>query len=424
MMRGQWCAIAVAGALVAAVAIAAEDEPAIEVARLTDSLYLLSTDQGSYTTNTIASVGDDGVLLVDTQAQSDAEALKKVVEGFGKGAPRIIINTHRHVEHVGGNSIFGDEPLIIAHDLVRTKLRSGSYLFEEFPDATLPDITLADSMSVYFNGERIELIAMPGSHDDNEVIVHFTGSKVVHLSSLVNGFNFPSVDSDGDVLKFEELVARAIEILPEDVVIVSGHNRTGTWQDLKAYHEMLVATTEIVRSGLAAGKDAAMLQEEGALDEWQRYAGSYVSLDGWIETLAAGLQRGDEPRKKTVFEPVYSAWKDGGAEAAIAVYDELKRDHADEYQVRDVDLMIIGNKLVEQEQYRAAIQFLESCVERYPDSPYAYYANYNLARAYRGVGETETAIRYCDAALELSPDNPALVKLRQELEDGGEGERS
>ena len=63
-------------------------------------------------------------------------------------------------------------------------------------------------------------------------------------------------------------------------------------------------------------------------------------------------------------------------------------------------------------------------MERYPDSPYAYYANYNLARAYRGVGETEAAIRYCDRALELSPDNPALVKLRQELEDGREGERS
>jgi glyoxylase-like metal-dependent hydrolase (beta-lactamase superfamily II) len=409
----------VAGALVAAVVIAAEDEPTIEVARLTDSLYLLSTDQGSYTTNTIASVGDDGVLLVDTQAQSDAEALKKVVDGFGKGAPRIIINTHRHVEHVGGNSIFGDQPLIIAHDLVRTKLRSGSYLFEEFPDATLPDITLAESISVYFNGERIELIAMPGSHDDNEVIVHFTESKVVHLSSLVNGFNFPSVDSDGDVLKFEELVARAIEILPEDVVIVSGHNRTGTWQDLKAYHEMLVATTEIVRNGLAVGKDAAMLQEEGALDEWQRYAGSYVSLDGWIDTLAAGQQgeRGDG--RKPPFEPLYYAWKEGGADAAIARYDELKRDHSDEYLVRDVDFMIIGNKLVEQEQYQAAIRFLESSLEQYPDSPYAYYALYNIARAYQGLGETHAAIRYCDAALEQSPDNPSLVELRRELEDEG-----
>jgi glyoxylase-like metal-dependent hydrolase (beta-lactamase superfamily II) len=405
--------------MLAAIAVGAGEDPAIEVTRLTETLYLLSTDQGSYTTNTIASVGADGVLLVDTQAATDADALKKVVEGFGKGAPRIIINTHRHVEHVGGNAIFGDGPLIVAHDLVRAKLRGGSYLFEEFPDTALPDITLTDSMSVYFNGERIELIAMPGSHDDNEIIVHFTGSKVVHLSSLVNGFNFPSVDSDGDVLKFAELVARAIEILPQDVVIVSGHNQTGTWQDLKAYHDMLVSTTEIVRSGLAAGKDAATLQQERTLDGWERYAGSYVSVDGWIDTLAAGLERGDEPQKKTVFEPLYYAWKDGGAEAAIALYAELQRDHADEYLFRDVDFIIIGNKLVEQEKFEAAIRFLESSLQQYPESPYAYYANYNLARAHRGLGDRETAIQHCNRALELSPDNETLVELRQELEDEG-----
>jgi glyoxylase-like metal-dependent hydrolase (beta-lactamase superfamily II) len=405
--------------MLAAIAVGAGEDPAIEVTRLTETLYLLSTDQGSYTTNTIASVGADGVLLVDTQAATDADALKKVVDGFGKGAPRIIINTHRHVEHVGGNAIFGDGPLIVAHDLVRAKLRGGSYLFEEFPDTALPDITLTDSMSVYFNGERIELIAMPGSHDDNEIIVHFTGSKVVHLSSLVNGFNFPSVDSDGDVLKFAELVARAIEILPQDVVIVSGHNQTGTWQDLKAYHDMLVSTTEIVRSGLAAGKDAATLQQERTLDGWERYAGSYVSVDGWIDTLAAGLERGDEPQKKTVFEPLYYAWKDGGAEAAIALYAELQRDHADEYLFRDVDFIIIGNKLVEQEKFEAAIRFLESSLQQYPESPYAYYANYNLARAHRGLGDRETAIQHCNRALELSPDNETLVELRQELEDEG-----
>jgi tetratricopeptide (TPR) repeat protein len=182
---------------------------------------------------------------------------------------------------------------------------------------------------------------------------------------------------------------------------------------------MLVSTTEIVRSGLAAGKDAATLQQERTLDGWERYAGSYVSVDGWIDTLAAGLERGDEPQKKTVFEPLYYAWKDGGAEAAIALYAELQRDHADEYLFRDVDFIIIGNKLVEQEKFEAAIRFLESSLQQYPESPYAYYANYNLARAHRGLGDRETAIQHCNRALELSPDNETLVELRQELEDEG-----
>ncbi|MBD3850943.1 MAG: MBL fold metallo-hydrolase, partial [Acidobacteria bacterium] len=185
---------------------AAAEEETVKTTKLNERLYLLTTDQGAYTTNTIASVGEDGVLLVDTQAEGDAEALKKVVEGFGRGAPKIIINTHRHVEHVGGNAIFGEDPIVIAHDLVPAKLRSGSYLFNEFPRATFPDITFGDTMTLWFNGEKIVLTEMSGSHDDNEIIVHFTDSKVVHLSSLANGFNFPSVDTAGDPLMFSPLV--------------------------------------------------------------------------------------------------------------------------------------------------------------------------------------------------------------------------
>jgi glyoxylase-like metal-dependent hydrolase (beta-lactamase superfamily II) len=65
-------------------------------------------------------------LVVDTQASDVADEFTAVIEGFDRGAPKIIINTHRHVEHVGGNGVFGADPIIIAHDLVTTKLRSGS----------------------------------------------------------------------------------------------------------------------------------------------------------------------------------------------------------------------------------------------------------------------------------------------------------
>ncbi|MGD8896922.1 MAG: MBL fold metallo-hydrolase, partial [Acidobacteriota bacterium] len=173
----------------------AEEGPAISVNRLTGHLYQLTTDQGAYTTNTLASVGEDGVLLVDTQSPDDAAALKEAVEAFGKGSPRFIINTHCHLEHVGGNAIFGEAPIVIGHDRLRQKLTSGSYLFDEFGPATLPDITVTDSLSLYFNGERIDVTDFAGSHDDTEVIVHFTGSGVVHLSSIVNGFNLPGVDA-------------------------------------------------------------------------------------------------------------------------------------------------------------------------------------------------------------------------------------
>jgi len=407
-------AIALAAVLSGAGA-ASQDDSAIKVRRLTERLYLLSTDQGDYTTNTLASVGEDGVLLVDTQAEDDAEALKQAVDAFGKGLPKFIINTHRHVEHVGGNAIFGPDPVVIAHELVPQKLRSGAYIFDEFPRATFPDITLKDSLSLFFNGERIDVIAFPGSHDDNEIIVHFTGSRVVHLSSLVNGFNFPSVDSAGDVLKFAELVERAIELLPQDVTIVSGHNDVGTWSDLRPYHEMLVRTTEIVRRGLAEGKDLDTLRNERVLDEWKAYAGSYVSVDRWLQYLVEGLQ-GSKDSRPTVFESLYGVWKESGAAAAVARYFELKKEHAEEYRFREPDLLVIGDKLLRKGQAGAAVLFLDANLREYPDSRYAYYAAYKLAQAHRELGENALAAGFCRKALELNPDFGPAAALLDELE--------
>ncbi len=407
-------AIAVGGVLQAAT----DQSTPFATVRLTDTLYLLSTDQGEYTTNTIASVGPDGLLLVDTQAEGDAEALQAVVDAFGAGSPKIIINTHRHVEHVGGNAIFGDDPIVIAHELVPAKLQSGSYLFNEFPDATLPDITFSDAITLRFNGEEIRLMAFPGSHDDNEIIVHFVGSKVVHLSSLANGFNFPSVDGDGDPLMFAPLVERAIAILPSDVVIVSGHNRTGSVDDLKAYHAMLVATEETVRHGLAAGLDGEQLKQQHVLDEWAAYAGSYVSLDEWVDSLVSSMQPRDE-EKPAVYEQMYFALKSDGAAAAASLYLKLKKDHADEYRFTEIDLLVIGDKLLEKGRAEEAVAMLELSLAEYPDSSYVYYVNYELALAHRILGNREAAIRCCRKALELSPENEMVAGLLRELESTG-----
>jgi len=398
-----------------ATALLAQEESTVVVSELTEHRYLLTTDQGAYTTHTIASVGDDGVLLVDTQAEGDAEALKREVDAFNKGTPVYIINTHRHVEHIGGNAIFGETPIVIAHELVPEKLRSGSFLFEEYPDATFPDITLADSLSLFFNGERIRIVAMPGSHDDNEIMVHFTESKVVHLSSLVNGFNFPSIDSDGDALKFAELVSKAMELLPADVTIVSGHNKTGTWEDLRAYHDMLVSTTEVVKAGLDSGKDLETLQKDSVLSEWAHYAGSYVSTEEWIEYLVDALEPDDEPDKKDIYEPLYYAMKDGGTEAAIKRYFELKGDDA--YDITELELLIIGDKLLAKEKFPEAIEFLLLSLQEFPSSKYAYYVHYDLALAFQEQGDKSAAIQHCEQAVELKIDFQSAAELLEELKE-------
>jgi len=244
----------------------------------------------------------------------------------------------------------------------------------------------------------------------------------VHLSSLVNGFNFPSVDADGDALRFPELAERAMALLPRDVRIISGHSprgerRTGTWSDLQAYRDMMARCIEIVRNGLAQGRDVAALQRDSVLSQYASYARSYVSANDWIAELAARLQRPRDTRP-TVFPPLYETWRSQGAAAAVARFSELRRDHAAEYLINDLDLLVIGIKLVSNDHPQDAVAFLEGSLREYPNGALNYYAHYQLAKAHRRLGNVDAARRACQRALELNPSYALATALLAELNRG------
>jgi cyclase len=400
-------------------AAAAEDH--FLVTALAPDLLMLSTDQGTYCNNSLVFTGKDGVLLVDTHHDSDADAFKKFLADRGFDSPTYIINTHRHVEHIGGNALFGPDPIIIAHQLMPEKLRSGTFLFSEYPPESFPDITFSDSLEIRFNGEIIRLTAIGGSHDDNEIVVHFTKHEIAHISSVVNGFNFPSVDSDGDALQFEAVTRRLMTLLPKDTRLISGHHGkakgfdfVGAWEMLPAYADMMHATVEIVRQGLDQGKTMEELQEAGVLDQYEEYAGSYVGTDGWIEYLVDALTVPRETRAD-VCKPVYDEWKKSGARAAVSRYRELLRSHEQEYDFNEYVLMSIASKLYNRGLYKDSIEFLKGCLDVYPEAEYGYYVHFLAARNYQKLSRPEMAAKHCRLSLELNPEFSAADRLMEEL---------
>ena len=401
-------------------AIAAAEDNFI-VTPLAPELLMLGTDQGSYSNNSLVFTGNDGVLLVDTHHDSDAEAFKDFVEKLGLGSPRYIINTHRHVEHIGGNALFGPDPVIVAHHLVPEKLRSGTFLFSEYPRESFPDITFEDSLEIRFNGEVIRLTTIGGSHDDNEIMVHFTKHKIAHISSVVNGFNFPSVDGDGNVLEFESMTRRLMTLLPEDTRLISGHHGkskgfdfVGTWDMLPAYADMMQATVKIVREGLDQGKTMEEMQEAGVLDEYEEYAGSYIGTAGWIEYIVDALTVPRETRAD-ICKPVYDEWKKNGAKAAVNRYRELLRSQEEAYDFNEYVLMSIGSKLYSRGLYDDSIDFLLGSIDTYPDSEFNYYTHYVAARSFQKQARLDKAAEHCRESLKLNADFAGASSLMEEL---------
>jgi len=395
--------------------INAQESPAYEVTQLNDHIYELTIDGGGYTVKVIASVGRDGILLVDAGKEEHAEALKTALARFGGEAPKIIVNTHAHVEHIGGNAIFRGAPVIIGHDKLRTRMRSGSLLFDEFPDEALPDVTFSDSMTLFFNGEEIRLKAFPGAHDNCDIIVWFVASKIVCVAALSNGSHFPSVDeASGDVYKYPEVVGRVIAILPEDVRIIPGHGADGTMDDYRKFHDMLVKTTTLVRPLAIAGKDAATLKKEDVLKDWTSFEGSYVDKGAWIDYLVKGIQPPDT--RLSIYEPIYYALKEKGVDGAVATYLNLKANHGDEYRFDEIELLIIASRLYAGGKYDDAVKLFDLWLKEYPDGEYAWMAYHNLGRSYMKLGDKERARQNLKKSLEINPDNARAKQFLEELD--------
>ena len=406
--------------------IHAQESSTYAVTQLTDHIYKLTIDGGGYTVKVIASIGPDGVLLVDAGQKGHAEALKSTLASMTNEIPKIIVNTHAHMEHIGGNAAFGSSPIIIGHEKLRTRMRGGSFLFEEIPDEALPDITFADSMSLYFNGEQIKLMAFPGAHDNCDIIVWFTGSKVACVGALSNGHHFPSVDGAfGDVRKYAEIVARAIAALPGDVRIVPGHGADCTVPEWRLFQQMLAQTADRVRLELAKGLDLAALQMADILREWQSFEGSYTDRNDWLALLVEGFRKGDAaaPPKVRPFEPLYRALQSGGVESALAAYRELKARRADAYLFDDLTLERIALKCVESRRHREAVAFAELCLAEFPQSTLAWRCRHLLGLAHEQLGERGLARENFRESLALNPENAEAAERLKKLEQPQGGSR-
>jgi len=126
----------------------AQSAPTVTVTRLADRFYRL-TSTVPYPTNLLAYVSPAGILLVDSGSVETGDELRRVLKTLdgGRADVRMLINTHAHIDHTGGNLALAGGPLIVGPEILRSTLRAYGYVLYEFPDNGLPSITFTDSMA-------------------------------------------------------------------------------------------------------------------------------------------------------------------------------------------------------------------------------------------------------------------------------------
>ena len=134
---------------------------------------------------------------------------------------------------------------------------------------------------------------MPSGHTNNDSIVYFVNSNVLHLGDIFFKGNFPFVDLEhgGSVLGLTLNVEEILNKFPEDALIIPGHGELSTMNDLKMYHKMLKDTTNFVRLQIDAGKSLQEIQNSGLPEIWDSWDVGRIDSATWIEFIYIDLTR-------------------------------------------------------------------------------------------------------------------------------------
>jgi glyoxylase-like metal-dependent hydrolase (beta-lactamase superfamily II) len=271
----------------------------IKATKVSGNIYMLEGAGG----NIAASIGDDGIVIVDDQFAPLADKIQAALKGLGitDKPVRFVINTHYHGDHTGGNVPFsGAGSTVIAQDNVRKRLESGgtagnggTIKMEVKPaeKAALPIITFEHDVTVHLNGEDIRALHFPSGHTDGDSIIFFPKNNVVHMGDDFVRYGFPFIDvaSGGSVQGMISAMEKASAQLPVDVKVIPGHGALSNLEDVREFTKMLKETTAVVQKSLDAHKTLEQMKQEKILDAWKKWSGDFVNTDAFIETLYNSL---------------------------------------------------------------------------------------------------------------------------------------
>jgi glyoxylase-like metal-dependent hydrolase (beta-lactamase superfamily II) len=244
--------------------------------KMSPNLYVLHGTQGLDSAHPDASggramalFGPDGVLMVDSQNRQVAEKTLKAVRSFTDGPIRIMVNTHVHSDHTGGNAFFaGQGALIYAQENLRNEMvrppRRAPGAAPAIDMAGVPTVTYRynpatagePAVTFYMNGEIVDFIPMMPSHTAGDTIVRFRNADVIYIEDFYRNFGYPFADQANGgslqgMLEAADLIAR---LAGPDTTLIPGHGTLIKKQDLKPYRDMVVDILAKVRTMRDQGK--------------------------------------------------------------------------------------------------------------------------------------------------------------------------
>lgn len=241
-------------------------------------------------------VSPDGVAVVDSQFADTAPAFVEGLRGRTSRSIDVLLNTHHHGDHVGGNAAL--RPMaerIVAHTRAAELLRGNA----NFPAEGRPDTTFDRDWSLTLGNETVRARHYGrGAHTGGDATVFFQEANVVHMGDLMFNRAFPFIDgpSGASVRGWVEVLEGVAADHDGDTLYIFGHAGegfalTGGRADLMVQRDFLAAALEKAERGRREGRTVEQLVESGPPEGFPDHTGPANRLAALYAVAFADLDR-------------------------------------------------------------------------------------------------------------------------------------
>lgn len=230
----------------------------IETIKLTDKVYMLMGAGG----NIGVSIGEDGVLVIDDQYAELTPKILAALKELSDKPVKIVVNTHHHGDHSGGNENLGKTgAMIMAHDNVRKRLEANR------PKIALPVVTFSDKLNIHINDEQVAVFHIDNAHTDGDALLYFTESNVLHTGDTYFNGRYPYIDlnSGGSVDGFINAVKAGLMVCDENTKIIPGHGKLSNKSEYQGFLDMLETIKANVLKAIASGKTEDEVSKDSSI---------------------------------------------------------------------------------------------------------------------------------------------------------------
>jgi glyoxylase-like metal-dependent hydrolase (beta-lactamase superfamily II) len=245
--------------------------------------------------NIAASVGPEGVLLVDSGNEASASKVLAAVRALSPKLPiQYILNTQFKADHTGGNEPLAkagrrlrdpgsDSAVILAHEYILNRMSAPAGVAAPRPVGAWPtDTFFSPVKELFFNDEAVVLHHQPG-HTDGDTFVFFRKSDVIAAGDLYINTTFPRIDLaagghinnviDGlnDIL---DLVVPANNV-EDGTLVIPGEGRLADELDVAEYRDMVTIVRDRVQHAIRRGRTLEQVKTDKqiVLEYEVRYGG-------------------------------------------------------------------------------------------------------------------------------------------------------